>query len=85
MLDINQLNFKSIEKTEAHKGIKDYIRFMIEAVNADDPEETDTMVFRAYLESLDDDYSANWNEFRYNGRSEPFYTYGNFKRTVNFS
>ena len=75
----------SIQKTEAHKGIKDYIKFMIEAVNADDPEETDTMVFRAYLESLDDDYAANWNEFRYNGRSEPFYTYGNFKRSVNFS
>jgi hypothetical protein len=75
----------SIQKSEAHKGVKDYIRFMIEAVNADDPEETDTMVFRAYLENLDDTYNAKWNEFRYNGRSEPFYTYGNFKRDISFS
>ena len=79
------LNSRSIQSTEAHKGVRDYIKFMIEAVNADDPEETDTMVFRAYLESLDDDYAAKWNEFRYNGRSEPFYNYGNFKRSVNFS
>jgi len=74
-----------IETTVAHKGVKDMIKFMIEAVNTDDPAETDTMVFRAYLESMDDDYAAKWNEFRYNGRSEPFYTYGNFKRSINFS
>ena len=76
---------KSILMTEAHKGVRDHINFMIEAVNTDDPEETDAIVFRAYLEGLDDDYAAKWNEFRYNGRSEPFYTYGNFKRSMNFS
>lgn len=76
---------KDILQTEAHKGIRDYIDFFIESVNVDDPEETDTIVFRAFLESLDDDYAAKWNEFRYNGRSEPFYNYGNFKRSINFS
>ena len=78
-------SYDSIANTEAHKGVKDYIKFAIEAVNADDPEETDTMVFRAFLESLDDDYAAKWNEHRYNGRAEPFYTYGNFKRSLSFS
>ena len=43
------------------------------------------MVFRAFLDSMDDSYNSKWNEFNYNGRSESFYTFGSFNRSINFS
>ena len=63
---------------------KDYIKFRIEAVDTDKPQSSQTMVFRAFLDSMNDDYKADWNEYNYNGRSEPFFTYSKFNRSVSF-
>lgn len=63
---------------------KDYIKFRIEAVDTDNPTNSQTMVFRAFLESMNDDYSSTWNEYNYNGRSESFYTYAKFNRSISF-
>jgi len=46
---------------------------------------TDVLAFRAYLDSLTDNFTSNWKEFNYMGRGESFYTYENFKRDINFS
>jgi len=73
------------DTTDLGSKVKDYIKFRIEAVNTDKPTESDTMVFRAFLESMDDSYNAKWNEYNYNGRAEPFYTYGGFNRGITFS
>ena len=73
------------DTTDLGSKVKDYIKFRIEAVNTDKPTESDTMVFRAFLESMDDNYNAKWNEYNYNGRAEPFYTYGGFNRGITFS
>jgi hypothetical protein len=73
------------DTTELGSKTKDFIKFRIEAVNTDKPTESDTMVFRAFLDSMDDNYSAKWNEYTYNGRAEPFYTYGGFNRGISFS
>ena len=43
------------------------------------------VVFRAFLDSFGTNFSGNWNKFNYAGRGEPFYTYDNFDRTINFS
>ena len=43
------------------------------------------MVFRAFLEDISDDYSAEHNNFKYNGRGENFYTYNGFKRDISVS
>ena len=75
----------SFDSTDVAKNSKDYIKFRIEAVDADKPTQSDTMVFRAFLDSMDDSYDSKWNEFNYNGRSEPFYTYGGFNRSISFS
>ena len=66
-------------------AVRDLIRFRIEAVNPENPTETNVMVFRAFLDSLDDSFNANYNEFNYNGRGESFYTYNSFNRSVSFS
>jgi hypothetical protein len=41
--------------------------------------------FRAFLDSMDDSYAAEWNDFRYMGRGEKFYRYNGFTRTINLS
>ena len=63
---------------------KDYIKFRIEAVDTDRPASSMTMVFRAFLESMNDDFKSTWNEYNYNGRSEPFFTFASFNRSISF-
>lgn len=43
------------------------------------------VVFRAFLDTLGDSFTGNWDKFNYAGRGEPFFTYQNFDREVNFS
>ena len=64
---------------------RDLIRFRFEAMQTNDPETVDVMAFRAFLDDYADNYNADWNSFKYNGRGEDFYTYGGFKRDVSFN
>lgn len=50
--------------------------------NKDNP---DDIVFSAYMTNFRDNFDATWNEYNYVGRSESFYTYGKFKRNINFN
>jgi hypothetical protein len=63
----------------------DLVKFRFEAVDTGNPDNSNIIAFRAFLDNFGDDYSANWNSFKYNGRGEDFYTYGGFKRTFSFS
>lgn len=65
--------------------VRDLIRFRIEAVNPTSPTNTNVMIFRAFLDTLNDSFNAGYNEFKYNGRGESFYTYDSFNRDINFS
>lgn len=40
---------------------------------------------RAYLESLNDNYTGEWNSTKYVGRAEDVYNYAGFKRSVDFN
>jgi hypothetical protein len=53
--------------------------------NPGDDSKLDDIVFSAYLSGFKDNFDASWNEYNYIGRSESFYTYGKFKRNVNFN
>jgi hypothetical protein len=46
-------------------------------------EEEFHLPFRAFLDTFDDSFNANWNSHKYLGRGEDFYTYGGFDRTIN--
>ena len=65
---------------------KDLVKFKFEVINHDDNTANNILSFRAYLENINDNYNANHNEFKYNGRGEPFYIYNKFGRkiSVNF-
>ena len=73
------------DTTDLGSKVRDFIKFRIEAVNTDRPQESNTMVFRAFLDSMDDSYNSKWNTHSYNGRAEDFYTFGGFNRGISFS
>tara|TARA_R110001592_G_scaffold272628_2_gene539442 strand:- start:210 stop:2330 length:2121 start_codon:yes stop_codon:yes gene_type:complete len=82
MLDIFTRDHTSVDNEDIPK---DFIKFYIEVVNPKDPLKSTYIVFRAFLDSLSDDYSAEHNTFNYNGRAEPFYTYKSFNRSISLS
>ncbi len=81
---INALDVFRADMDFDDNAVRDLIRFRIEAVDPLNPNKSDTMVFRAFLDSLSDNFSANYNEFSYNGRAESFYTYNSFNRDISF-
>jgi len=64
---------------------RDLIKFRIQAVNTDNPNSGQWMVFRAYLTDLADDVSADWQDIKYAGRGDKFYIYNGFARKMNIS
>ena len=63
---------------------RDYIKFRIAVVDTENPLNDNVILFRALLDNVTDNYSGNWNGFKYNGRAEEFYVYDGFKRDINF-
>lgn len=71
VLDLNEVN--------------DLVKFRIGIINNQIPSEKVYIHFRAFLDSMDDQYAAEWNGFKYMGRGENFYKYNGFTRTINLS
>jgi hypothetical protein len=83
---INALDvFTSTNGNFNKQEVRDLIRFRIEAVDPTKPTTSNVMVFRAFLDTLSDSFNAGYNEFKYNGRGESFYTYDSFNRDISFS
>lgn len=84
IIDRDRINFLSIQTTELENNDpSDIIPFAIHNLPASGSEEY--LYFRAYLESLGDNFSGEWNGTRYLGRAEELYNYTGFKRTLQFS
>ena len=58
---------------------RDLIKFRFQVITPDD---TRHLYFRAYLDSLSDNFTGNWNAFNYAGRGESFHTYQGFSRQI---
>lgn len=84
------INFKPVYssnvgvKTETN-STQDMIKFYIAVLDNDDPEKKTYIHFRAFIEGISDNYSANWNSINYTGRGEEFFKYGGFNRDVGFN
>lgn len=74
--------------TESDKDFEDLIKFRFKIISPQTTEGGEPLVthlnFRAFLDSFSDDFSSNWNNFKYIGRGEDFYTYSGFTRSVQF-
>jgi len=67
------------------KGTKDFVKFQFEVKTYDNSNKNHVIAFRAFLDNLSDDYSANHNSYKFNGRGEKFYIYESFDRKISLS
>ena len=74
--------FKRQNLADFSGQFEDYIKFRIAVVNTENPREDNVILFRAFLDNLSDNYSGDWNSFKYNGRAENFYVYSGFDRKI---
>jgi len=73
-------------KTGPEKNyLTDTVPFYIQKINNDGSGNNTYIHFRAYLTGLSDSYGADWNEIKYMGRGEKFYSYSGFSRDLGFS
>lgn len=89
LLTVDNVNGAYPKSTE-DADYKDYIKFYFEILQPEDLDnngklDKTILYFRAYLDSLNDNYNGNWNSFNYVGRGEQFYTYNSFTRNIQFS
>ena len=78
-------NVAATKEGDAGGSKNDLVKFRIASIDSNDPSKKVYMHFRAYIDSFDDQYSANWNSQKYMGRGENFYKYDSFDRNVNLS
>jgi len=82
---INALALYQSSGVDTKKDINDLVKFRIGVVNNNNPSLKTYIHFRAYIDSFDDSYSAEWESRKYMGRAEPLYNYQGFDRTINLS
>jgi len=63
--------------------VNDLVKFRIAIVGTDGQKVF--IHFRAFLDSVSDNYTADWQAHKYVGRGENFYTYGGFDRKMSLS
>lgn len=63
---------------------RDLIKFRFEVITPDSPS-IKYLYFRAYLDSLSDDYNGTWTGTKYIGRGEDMFNYTGFSRNISLS
>ena len=82
---INALPIYRSEFMDDSPVTNDFVKFVIAAIDNNDPKFSTFIHFRALLDSFSDSYSAQWNNVKYLGRGENFYSYDGFTRTISLS
>ena len=70
--------------TKFDEDKNDLVKFAISVLDTKQ-NNVKSLHFRAFLNQISDQYSADWNPTRYIGRGENFYTYAGFDRKVSLS
>ncbi len=60
----------------------DLVKFRIGVIDNENPREKTFIHFRAHINSLSDSYTSDWASQKFMGRSEDFYNFSGFGRTV---
>ncbi len=82
------INASAIYQSEnaAYSGKNnDLVKFVIGSMDGSSPNTKVFMHFRAFLGSISDNYTGNWDSVNYVGRGENFYNYTGFDRKVSLS
>lgn len=67
------------------KPINDLCKFRIGVIDNNDPSFKTYIHFRAFLDGMDDSYSADWQAQKFSGRAENLYNYQGFDRKIDLS
>lgn len=63
----------------------DIINFYFELINNNDTAKNTKIPLRAYIEDFGDNFTGEWDAFKYMGRAENFYRYKGFTRDFNIN
>lgn len=63
----------------------DLVKFRIAAIDSENPDNKQFIHFRAFIDSFNDAYNAEWTPQKYMGRGEALYNYTGFDRSINMS
>lgn len=81
--------FQDSNALNSERGIgplQDTVPFYITKIdNSGDPAKNVHIHFRSYIEGLGDNYTADWQSFKYMGRGDTFYYYNGFNRSITFN
>lgn len=79
---INALQiYKSDNVDTINKPINDLCKFRIGVIDNDNPDLKTYIHFRAFLDQMSDNYSAEWSSQKFAGRAENLYNYQGFDRS----
>ena len=82
---INALQIYKSSNVNTSKEINDLCKFRIGVIDNDNPELKTYIHFRAFLDSMDDSYTADWSAQKFAGRAENLYNYQGFDRKFGLS
>jgi hypothetical protein len=75
----------SAVKQDSEAPVNDLVKFRIAILDSNGTSTKSYIHFRAFLDNISDNYSADWGSHKYVGRGENFWTYGGFDRQFNLS
>jgi len=67
------------------KKKNDFVKFRIGVIDNQNPSKKTYIHFRAIIDSMSDNYTAEWASQKYMGRAENFYKYQGFDRKISLS
>ena len=76
--------YKSIN-VDTDKDKNDLCKFRIGVISNDEPNQKTYIHFRAFLDAMDDSYTADWQPQKFSGRAENLYNYQGFDRKFNLA
>ena len=82
---INALQLYKSKTSNVKDDIKDLCTFRIGVIDNNNPDLKTYIHFRAFIDSMDDSYTADWGAQTFTGRAENLYNYQGFDRSVNLS
>ena len=79
---INAFPLYKSSNVTSNNDKNDLVKFRIGVIDNQNPTQKTYVHFRAHINSLSDAYTSDWASHKLMGRSEDFYTYTGFGRTV---
>ena len=82
---INALPIYKSSGPDREKPINDLVKFRIAVIDNDNPSLKTYIHFRAFIDSMSDNFTSTWQTDRLMGRGENFYKYDGFDRSISLS